>query len=274
VGHTHRLSEVSAAIAGLYAPGLSAENFVARAFHLTSSLVPCVLNSHGARDLATGRLDANFDRTPPGLANAFAAFGSCMHKYQPTRFDPATNGGRPFSVRDFFSRPALHDLDLYQEVYGPMGYKDHCFVHVPSAPGKAVFVGFFRDDDIFRKPDKEVLEIIQPHLANARQIALAVSASADFPVRPEIFARAGFAPRECDVIYWLTQGKTNDEIALILHIRTDSVSRHLQSIYVKMGVEHRVAAVLHALALVKRLHREELASQGGPIQLAVQTAAA
>jgi DNA-binding CsgD family transcriptional regulator len=264
---------MSDALADLYGPGLSAENYVERVFQLTSRLVRCVLNSHGVKDLATGQLEANFDRNLPGLANAFSAFGQFMHKYPATRFDPATNGGKPFSMRDFFSQPAFHDLDIYQEVYGPMGYRDHCFVHVPATPGKAVFVGFFRDDSIFGEEDKAVLEILQPHLANARRLALAASAHADVPLSPEAFERAGFAPRECDVIYWLTQGKSNEEIAKILRIRPDSVSRNLQAIYIKMGVEHRVAAVIHALSLAKRCHQESLGSLGGPVRLLVQTGA-
>ncbi len=264
------LRELGAALADLYGPGLSAENYVERVFRLTSRLVRCVLNSHGVRNLTTGQLEANFDRDLPGLANAFGAFGQCMHKYQATRFDPATNGGKPFSVRDFFSQPALHDLEIYQEVYGPMGYKDHCFVHVPATPDKAVFVGFFRDDAIFTEEDKEVLEILQPHLANARRLALAATAAVDVPVSPEVFAGAGFAPRECDVIYWLTQGKSNEEIAKILHIRADSVSRNLQAIYIKMGVEHRVAAVIHALSMAKRYYQESL-NRGGAVRLSVRT---
>jgi len=207
----------------------------------------------------------------PGLADAFGAFGRCMHKYQPTRFDPATYGGKPFCVSDFFSRPAFHDTEIYSEVYRPMGYRDHCFVNVPAGPQDAVFVGVFRDDSNFRDADKDVLQVLQPHLANARQLALAITDAATVSVSPDLFAQAGFAPRECDVIYWLTQGKTNAEIARLLRIRTDSVSRHLQTIYIKMGVEHRVAAVLHALDTASRLRRQREEGKGSSIDLAVQT---
>jgi DNA-binding CsgD family transcriptional regulator len=234
-------------------------------------MVPLVLNSLGVIDNATGHLQASFDRHPPGLENAFAAFGTLMHKYQATRFDPGTNEGKPFSLRDFYSKPEFHDLDIYQEVYRPMGYQDHCMLHVRTDPGSTVFIGFFRDGGAFNENDKTLLELLQPHLANARRLAFATTANADVPLKPEMFAHAGFTPRECDVIFWLVQGKSNDEIARLLRIRSDSVSRNLQSIYVKMGVEHRVAATLHALAMAKQLHAETLAAQGGAVRLGVST---
>lgn len=270
--NSQHLRDLGAALADLYASGLEADNYVDRAFQVTSHLIPLVLNTHGVIDTSTGHLEANFDRHPPGLANAFEAFGGLMHKYAPTRFDPATNAGRPFSLRDFYSKPALHDLDIFQEVYRPMGYEDHCFVHVRTDPGTTVFVGFFRDNGMFSKAEKDMLEILQPHLSNARRLAYAATLAKDAPLSPDLYARAGFTPRESDVIHWLTQGKSNDEIATILRIRSDSVSRNLQTIYDKMGVEHRVAATLHALSLARRIHAETQATEGGAVRLTVQTA--
>lgn len=64
-------------------------------FTLTSRLVSFDLNSHGTIDHASGALVANFDQTPPGLADAFAAFGRYMAKYAPFRFAPSANVGKP-----------------------------------------------------------------------------------------------------------------------------------------------------------------------------------
>jgi DNA-binding CsgD family transcriptional regulator len=266
---TRQFRQYSAALEDFYAPGLNATSYVDRVFALTARVLAYSLDSHGVIDRKTSMLTANFGSTPPGLENAFSSFGRHMGKYQPFRFDPATNDGRPFSARDFYSKPAFHDLDIYQEVYRPMGYVDHCFVHVPTGPDTTVFVGFLRDGKPFEREEKELLEMLQPHLSNGRRLALAVTAAQDIPVTPEIFARAGFTPRESDVIHWLTQGKSNEEIALLLHIRADSVSRHLQTIYEKMGVDHRVAATLRALELARKFHTESLAMQGGEISLVV-----
>ncbi|MDX2088090.1 MAG: helix-turn-helix transcriptional regulator [Kofleriaceae bacterium] len=263
-------SRLSAALTDFYAPGLAADTYVERAFALTARLLPFSLNSHGVLDKRTGVLSANFDAAPAGLADAFAAFGRLMGKYPVFSFDPSVNGGKPYSARDFYSRPSLQDLDIYQEVYRPMGFADHCFVHVPAGPEEVVVHGFMRESKAFDQREKAVLEILQPHLANGRALALLVTEAKDLPVAPELFAHAGFTPRECDVLFWLTRGKTNHEIAKTLQLRDDSVSRHLQAIYSKLAVDHRVAAVLAGLALARRLHAELCATRGG-VELAVAT---
>lgn len=48
--------------------------------------------------------------------------------------------------------------------------------------------------------------------------------------------------REEDVLAWLTQGKSNAEIAAVLQIELATVKKHLQNIFVKLGVHSRMAA--------------------------------
>ena len=55
-------------------------------------------------------------------------------------------------------------------------------------------------------------------------------------------------PREHDVLAWLTKGKTNRDIAEILGMSPRTVNKHLEHIFVKMGVETRSAAAALALA--------------------------
>ena len=53
---------------------------------------------------------------------------------------------------------------------------------------------------------------------------------------------AGLTLREAEVLLWLTRGKANSEIAVILNSKTKTVSKHLERIYEKLGVENRTAA--------------------------------
>lgn len=55
--------------------------------------------------------------------------------------------------------------------------------------------------------------------------------------------------REREVLAWLAAGKTDREIAEILGISARTVQKHLERLYVKLGVETRTAAVMRALAL-------------------------
>ncbi len=60
---------------------------------------------------------------------------------------------------------------------------------------------------------------------------------------------AGLTPREGDVMHWLSCGKTDAEIAALLEISPRTVHKHLEHVYVKLGVETRTAAVMRALAI-------------------------
>jgi DNA-binding NarL/FixJ family response regulator len=58
-------------------------------------------------------------------------------------------------------------------------------------------------------------------------------------------------PRESDVLVWLAKGKTNRDIADILGMSPRTVNKHLEHIFVKLGVETRSAA---AALVVSRKH--------------------
>jgi RNA polymerase sigma factor (sigma-70 family) len=49
-------------------------------------------------------------------------------------------------------------------------------------------------------------------------------------------------PREREVLKWISYGKSNAEIGEILGISAATVSKHLERIYPKLGVENRTAA--------------------------------
>ena len=247
------LTRLNQATLALFAPGLSLVNYVTRAHAFIATLLPTDLSGYEALDDATGALDARFDHHPAQLQTSLEAYGMHMHKYAPFRFDPSVNDGKPYSARDFFSRPQFHDLDIYQEVHRPLGFEDHCFVHVPTEPGTTLFFGLFREG-LFRAEDKELLALAQPHLANARRLAIAQSAAHDpAALDPGTFTAFGFSPRESEVLHGVVQGKSNAEIAHDLRLRIDTVSAYLRTIFIKMGVVNRVTAALRALALLRSL---------------------
>lgn len=60
--------------------------------------------------------------------------------------------------------------------------------------------------------------------------------------------------REIEVLRWITKGKSNYEIGVILELSTLTVKNHLQKIYRKLDVHNRVHAIsrCHALQLLDR----------------------
>ncbi|WP_028996305.1 response regulator transcription factor [Azohydromonas australica] len=60
----------------------------------------------------------------------------------------------------------------------------------------------------------------------------------------------GLTARESQVLYWVLQGKTNRDIGDILGTSPRTVTKHLEHVFEKLGVETRTAA---AVLVVKRL---------------------
>jgi DNA-binding CsgD family transcriptional regulator len=48
--------------------------------------------------------------------------------------------------------------------------------------------------------------------------------------------------RENEVLSWVALGKTNEEVGLILGVKTRTIAKHLERIFPKLGVENRTAA--------------------------------
>lgn len=67
---------------------------------------------------------------------------------------------------------------------------------------------------------------------------------------PASLLRLGLTAREAEVLYWIAHGKSNPEIAIILAAALNTIKRHVQSILMKLGVESRLAAALHAAEIL------------------------
>ena len=99
--------------------------------------------------------------------------------------------------------------------------------------------------DYVTKPIRpaEVLARISTHVRNARMLTEArhtrdvgpAAVSADL-------SHYQLTPREMDVLAWIARGKTNRDIAEILGMSPRTVNKHLEHIFVKLGVETRAAA--------------------------------
>ena len=60
--------------------------------------------------------------------------------------------------------------------------------------------------------------------------------------------------REAEVLYWVAKGKTNRDIGDILGSSPATVKKHLERVYVKLGVETRTAAAGIASSRLRQLN--------------------
>ena len=60
----------------------------------------------------------------------------------------------------------------------------------------------------------------------------------------------GLTPRESDVLFWIAQGKSNRDASEIMNISARTVNKHLEQIFIKLGVENRAAAAVIATRII------------------------
>jgi DNA-binding CsgD family transcriptional regulator len=65
-------------------------------------------------------------------------------------------------------------------------------------------------------------------------------------------AHFALTPRQGEVLYWIAEGKSNEEIGLILGPKTRTIAKHVEQIFARIGVENRSSA--------SRLCHEHIAS--------------
>jgi DNA-binding NarL/FixJ family response regulator len=58
--------------------------------------------------------------------------------------------------------------------------------------------------------------------------------------------------REAEVLLWISRGKANRDIGAILNISPRTVNKHLEQVFVKLGVENRASAAARAVRALAR----------------------
>lgn len=72
------------------------------------------------------------------------------------------------------------------------------------------------------------------------------------PLLRMAMACPALSPREAETARWMCEGKTNPEIGIILGISAKTVEKHIANLFMKLGVETRLAAVQSILTGLKR----------------------
>ena len=67
---------------------------------------------------------------------------------------------------------------------------------------------------------------------------------------PKALLALGLTAREAEVLYWISEGKTNPEIAIIIDASLNTVKKHAINLFAKLGVETRTSAARQALAVL------------------------
>lgn len=139
---------------------------------------------------------------------------------------------------DYLTPRQFHRLELYHDVGRPLGVEDMIRLWIdPGGPASGARLEFDRPDWGFRERDRDVLNVMLPHLERFRTRA----------ARRRARARArladGLSDRQTEILELVAEGRTNGEIARLLWISPHTVRKHLENAYGSLGVHTRTAAV-------------------------------
>lgn len=71
------------------------------------------------------------------------------------------------------------------------------------------------------------------------------------PPGPAELSVLGLTPRQAEVLYWIAQGKTNAETAIILGTSPRTIDKHVEQLLERLGVENRVSAIAKTTELLR-----------------------
>lgn len=114
-----------------------------------------------------------------------------------------------------------------------------------------VALSFDRSSSDFTREDCELLDAFGPHLRLAWQ-----RHQNPWADRRELECRKrlqdlGLSPRESEVLFWMTEGKLNREIATLLGLKLGTVQDNVARILSKLEMENRHAATVFAISKLR-----------------------
>lgn len=144
-------------------------------------------------------------------------------------------GARTFS--DVLSLREFRQSELYRSVQRPLGIEHMLWVYLDPQRTDARFE-FDRGRSDFTARDRRVLDVLVPHLCQLHRAARRRDRGS--------CVASELTQREREVITLVAEGRTNGEIGALLGISTETVRKHLENVYDKLGVHTRTGAVAAA----------------------------
>lgn len=195
------------------------------------------------------------------LREAFFAVSAEHHPH--TDYYRRTGDGSARRISEIVPMRRLRRTSFYNEISRPLEVNWQLTIYLPLPPAHTLFVAALRQRPDFTARERLLLELLRPHVGTAwlrmlrleeqeaqvrRQLASARPAPNDFATCSRALEhRLGLTAREAEVLFWLSEGKTNADIGAILSRGTETVKYHVAHLLSKLGCETRTAAARTAL---------------------------
>lgn len=147
---------------------------------------------------------------------------------------------KPFFWSDLADNPGLHGASLkVMKEAEDAGLRDGIAIPLRGEPGEIVCIGCARQESAKGKNYELLSDVYM----------LCVYFHETFRCKLKRPIETKITDRENDILYWAAEGKTDDEISLILNISSNTVRFHWKNIFKKLDAKGRIYAVTKAIRL-------------------------
>lgn len=110
----------------------------------------------------------------------------------------------------------------------------------------------YQRDSAFTLPtaDNATLQITFVGAIGSDEYLFRLTGQRQFSETDQLRRSLGLTGRESEVLAWIAKGKSNRDIGEILGLSSRTVNKHLEQIYVKLGVENRASAAVKAASIL------------------------
>ena len=134
---------------------------------IAQKLVACTFAGYNEVNLKRNRALILMDPHIPDTEALQKRFGAVMHQHPVISYFDESGDGQALKISDFLSIRELHELDLYRDVYKPLGAEDQLSFAVKVEPGFIIGIAFNRGERSFTEKDRLRLNLIRPHIVQA-----------------------------------------------------------------------------------------------------------
>jgi DNA-binding CsgD family transcriptional regulator len=140
------------------------------------------------------------------------------------------------TLSDFYTQRQWHNTGMYADYFGRVGVEREAMLCISAPTGRSRRLIFFRGPGAdFDGRDRLLLSLLRPLLNELYQ-------ELERRRRPV----PDLTPRQWELLRLVAYGRTNAEIALDLVVTKDTVRKHLENIFARLGVTTRTGAVAQA----------------------------
>jgi DNA-binding CsgD family transcriptional regulator len=151
-------------------------------------------------------------------------------------------------ISDVASDRQFRSLGLYCDFYRPARVDHQLVVSVPARHDGIISVALNRHGRDFSDQQRELLDLLRPHLRQAATIAALLNQPVPSTPR-DADGKPLLTPRQTRILQLVAAGSSDREVARALGLSVRTVHTHLQHIYRTLGVRSRTEALAHVRAL-------------------------